>query len=252
MLCDTSLWSDVDFPDNHEVRHVSLASPDIGALADDALASVQGPFVLVGLSLGAIVAFEMLRRAPERVAGVCVMSTNAAAPRPEQYAAWRELDRLIEADRFDEAVERTLPGMFDTPRPRTAAAQRYSDMAHRVGPQNARAQLAAQATRTDAFDVLRGVTCPATVLCGEKDALCPPEFHQAIADAIPACEIRRVPGAGHLLPWQCPGEVASAIQDLVGASALARSSSTGANSFYAPTCSARAARSDARVTRSFQ
>ncbi len=40
------------------------------------------------------------------------MATNAGAPRPEQYAAWRAMDELIAAGRFGDVVERTLPDMF--------------------------------------------------------------------------------------------------------------------------------------------
>lgn len=215
MLCDPSLWSEVDFPDGHPVHHIELGKPDIGALADDLLSSVSGPFVVAGLSLGAIVAFEALRRSPERIAGLCVMSTNAGAPRPEQYAAWHAMDGLIADGRFADVVEQTLPGMFPAPRPPSASAERYRRMAHAVGPVAARAQLASQATRRDAVDALRGARCPAVVLSGAQDALCPPGFHRTIARALPDAELREVPGAGHLLPWQRPAAVTAALRDLL-------------------------------------
>ncbi|MGW7065265.1 alpha/beta fold hydrolase [Streptomyces sp. NPDC054855] len=216
MLCDPSLWSEVDFPEGHPVHHVELGKPDIGALADDLLSSVSaGPFVVVGLSLGAIVAFEALRRSPDRIAGLCVMSTNAGAPRPEQYAAWRAMDGLIADGRFADVVEQTLPGMFPVPRPPSGPAERYRRMAHAVGPEAARAQLASQATRRDAVDALRGARCPAVVLSGARDALCPPDFHRTIARALPDAELREVPGAGHLLPWQRPAAVSAALRDLL-------------------------------------
>ncbi|WP_409060906.1 alpha/beta fold hydrolase [Streptomyces sp. SYP-A7185] len=259
MLCGPDLWPDVDFPEDRPVRHLALGKPDIGALADDLLASVTGPFVVAGLSLGGIVAFEALRRAPDRVAGLCVMSTNAGAPRPEQYAAWRAMDGLIADGRFAEVVEETLPGMFPASRPPggaasapipapapgaasvpastsasvlaaasasvaasppasalvAAATERYRRMARAVGPEAARAQLAAQATRRDAVDALRGARCPAVVLSGTRDALCPPDFHRVIAGALPDAELREVPGAGHLLPWQAPSAVSAALRDLL-------------------------------------
>ncbi|WP_229870508.1 alpha/beta fold hydrolase [Streptomyces longisporoflavus] len=216
MMCDPSLWAEVDFPEGHPVLHLELGKPDIGALADDLLARVSGPFVVVGLSLGAIVAFEALRRSPERIAGLCVMSTNAGAPRPEQYAAWRAMEGLVDDGRFADAVEQTLPGMFPTPRPSSESAERYRRMARAVGPDAARAQLAAQSTRRDAIDALRGARCPAVVLSGSRDALCPPDFHQVIASALPDAELRTVPDAGHLLPWQEPSAVSDALRDLLG------------------------------------
>lgn len=223
MLCDASLWRDVGFPEGHDVHHVPLRRPDIGALAEDVLAAVRGPFVLVGLSLGAIAGFEALRRAPERVAGLCVMSANAGAPRPGQYAAWREMDELIAAGRFTDVVERTLPDMFPDRDPAPTAARRYRAMAHAVGPTAARAQLAAQATRTDAAGALRRARCPTAVLAGVRDTLCPPSFHRAIADSVPGAGLTLLPGAGHLLPWQRAGAVTAALRELVVAATDAAS-----------------------------
>ncbi|MFI5855319.1 alpha/beta fold hydrolase [Streptomyces parvulus] len=217
MLCDRTLWDDVGFPRGHDVHHVPLRRAEVGALAEDVLGTVRGPFVLVGLSLGAIVGFEVLRRAPERVAGLCVMATNAGPPRPEQYAAWRELDGLVAAGRFADVVERTLPGMFPDRTPTPRAARRYRAMAHAVGACAARAQLAAQATRTDAMDVLRAARCPTAVLAGARDALCPPAFHRAIARAVPGARLTLLPDAGHLVPWQRPDAVSAALRDLVAA-----------------------------------
>ncbi|MFJ4839944.1 alpha/beta fold hydrolase [Streptomyces sp. NPDC088746] len=215
MLCDADLWSDVVFPEGHPVRHLELTEPDIGAMAEDLLSSVSGPFVAVGLSLGAVVAFEALRRAPERFLGLCVMSANAGAPRPDQYAAWRSMAGLIDDGRFADVVEQTLPGMFPVPRPAAEPAERYRRMAFSVGPGAARAQLAAQTTRRDTIGVLRTARCPAVVLSGSRDALCPPDFHRAIARAVPGAELREVAGAGHLLPWHSPSAVSAALRDLL-------------------------------------
>ncbi|MEV8565168.1 alpha/beta fold hydrolase [Streptomyces sp. NPDC051322] len=228
MLCDASLWSDVVFPDGHEVHHLALTKPDIGELANDALSSVSGPFVLVGLSLGAIVGFEVLRRAPERVAGFCAMSTNAGAPRSEQYTAWHAMGELITDGRFADVVEQTLPGMFDVPDPPEALAGRYRSMAQAVGPGAARAQLTAQATRADAFGWLRNSGCPSVVLYGTRDRLCPPDFHRSIAGAMPGARLRELSGAGHLLPWQRPHAVSSALRDLLREAERARQPDTGA------------------------
>ncbi|MET9494149.1 alpha/beta fold hydrolase [Streptomyces sp. NPDC006552] len=217
MLCDASLWSGVTFPADREVRHVALERPDIGALAEDVLSAVPGPFVLVGLSLGAIVGFEALRRAPERIAGLCVMATNASAPRPGQYAAWRAMDGLIRAGRFEEVVEQTLPDMFPDRCPSPEGARRYRRMAAAVGPDAARVQLAAQATRTDAAGALRAARCPAVVLSGAGDTLCPPAFHRTIAHAVPGARLRELPDAGHLLPWQRPDAVTAALRAVLDA-----------------------------------
>jgi pimeloyl-ACP methyl ester carboxylesterase len=217
MLCDASLWADVGFPAGHPVHHVALTGPSVGELADTVLSATTGRFVLVGLSLGAIVGFEVLRRAPGRVAGLCLLSTNAGAPRPDQYEAWRALDESARDGRFDAVVEQTLPGMFAQHPAPVRLAERYRRMARAVGPRAARAQLAAPATRRDAFAALRAARCPTAVVCGTRDALCPPGFHRAIAGAVPGARLHELTGAGHLLPWERPGALTSILDDLVAA-----------------------------------
>lgn len=58
---------------------------------------------------------------------------------------------------------------------------------------------------------LGDVRAPAIVLLGEADRIVRPSSQEALAAAIGA-ELRRVPGAGHLLPRERPAEVADAIR----------------------------------------
>ncbi|WP_024874388.1 alpha/beta fold hydrolase [Saccharomonospora piscinae] len=214
MLCDAGLWEDVRGALGHPVVDVDLSAPSIGGMARQVLAATEGPFVLAGLSLGAIVGFEVLRLAPERVAGFCAMSTNAGAPTARQREQWAALDRLTAEGGFADVVtERILPTMFATTEPPAERARTFLAMANRIGPEVFRAQLAAQATRTDAHEALAAVRAPALVLSGGADALCPESFHTAIATAIPGAERHTLPGAGHLLPLERPAEVAALLGD---------------------------------------
>lgn len=213
MLCDADLWSDVasGLPG---ALPADITAPDIAAMAEQVLAVADGPFVLVGLSLGAIVGFEVARRAPERLAGLCAMSANAAAPRPDQLAAWTEMAARTGHGGFGSVVaEQLLPTMYAGRNPSEDKRNRFLGMAHRVGPDTFVEQLAAQATRTEAFSVLDRLSCPVLVLCGEQDQLCPPSFHRDIAAHARDSVLRVVPGAGHLLPIEAPHAVSAALRD---------------------------------------
>ncbi len=209
MLCDADLWADVGVPS--PVVHAEVTAPDIGGMAEQVLAAVDGPFVLAGLSLGAIAGFEVARRAPGRLAGFCAMATNAGAPRREQLAGWADLDRLTADGGFEAAVARILPAMFADPDP--VLHQRFLGMAGRVGPAVFRAQLAAQATRRDAHAAIAGLSCPVLVLCGERDALCPPAFHHKIAAHARDATCHVIPGAGHLLTLEAPDTTTELLRD---------------------------------------
>ncbi|WP_336159361.1 alpha/beta fold hydrolase [Amycolatopsis sp. VC5-11] len=208
MLCDAEVWPRLP----GRVVHAEITEPDIGGMAEQILAAVEGRFVLAGLSLGAIAGFEVARRAPERLAGFCAVSTNAGAPTAEQLAAWAAFDRRTLAGEFDDVVaEEILPTMFSGPDP--VLERRFLAMARRVGPGVFRAQLAAQATRRDAHAAVAGLSCPVLVVSGAQDRLCPPEFHRSIAARARNSVLRVLPEAGHLLTLEAPGVVASSLTD---------------------------------------
>src|SRR5499427_9707700 len=56
----------------------------MAAIARRILAAAPPLFALAGLSLGGYIAFEIMRRAPERVAKLALLDTGARAETPEQ------------------------------------------------------------------------------------------------------------------------------------------------------------------------
>ena len=56
------------------------------ALADEVLANAPDRFALAGLSMGGIVAMNVIAKAPERVAAVALLDTNPLAEKPEVAA----------------------------------------------------------------------------------------------------------------------------------------------------------------------
>ncbi len=215
MLCDAGLWAEVEPALDRTVVHAQLNQPSITGMAKQVLSSTNGRFVLVGLSLGAIVGFEAARLAPERIAGFAALSTNAAGPRPDQLRTWRRMAERSESGEFAAVVEETLAGMFATARPPLRLARAYRGMAARVGQQRFLAQLAAQATRADSRAGLGAIAVPSLVAFGTEDALCPPEFHRDIAERLPNAELHEVPGAGHLLPLEAPERTADLLNRLL-------------------------------------
>ncbi|MFR9727961.1 alpha/beta fold hydrolase [Saccharopolyspora sp. MS10] len=214
MLCDSGLWAHVEPELALPAVHPELSAPSITGMAEQVLAAADGPFVLVGLSLGAIVGFEVARLAPERIAGFAALDTNVAAPRAEQHESWRRMARRTRAGDFAAVVDDVLPTMYARADPPAELAGEFRGMAERIGSRRFLAQLAAQHTRIDARESLRGITAPALVASGAEDALCPPEFHREIAGLLPGSELHVVPGAGHLLPLESPVATAELLNRL--------------------------------------
>jgi pimeloyl-ACP methyl ester carboxylesterase len=68
----------------------------------------------------------------------------------------------------------------------------------------------------DLREALRAVDVPAIVLLGRRDTMIGNRLTRAIADHVAGAEVVELPGAGHMLPFERPDEVASAIRNLAG------------------------------------
>ncbi|WP_422785644.1 alpha/beta fold hydrolase [Pseudonocardia spirodelae] len=200
MNCSARLWG----PAGDGALHPVLDRPGLDEQVDALLAVLPARFALAGLSLGGIVAMALARRAPERVAGLCLAATSARAPTPGQRAGWAAaLTRLD-----DGAPARDLQPLdvllHDHAHDDLALA-----MADETGERRLAAQLRLQATRVDERPALAAVAVPTLVLAGEHDRLCPPGRHTEIADLVPGARLHVLPGAGHLLPVEAPDTVAT-------------------------------------------
>lgn len=200
MNCSARLWG----PAGAGALHPVLDRPTLDEQVQALLDALPDRFVLGGLSLGGIVAMALTRRAPERVAGLCLMATNARAPTPEQRAGWdAALTRLD-----DGAPARALQPLELLLHDRSLDATALQ-MADETGERRLAAQLRLQGTRVDERPALPAVAVPTLVLAGEQDRLCPVERHTEIAELVPDARLQVLPGVGHLLPAEAQDAVAA-------------------------------------------
>lgn len=200
MNCSARLWG----PAGAGALHPVLDRPTLDEQVQALLDALPDRFALGGLSLGGIVAMALTRRAPERVAGLCLMATNARAPTPEQRAGWdAALTRLD-----DGAPARALQPLELLLHDRSLDATALQ-MADETGERRLAAQLRLQGTRVDERPALPAVAVPTLVLAGEQDRLCPVERHTEIAELVPDARLQVLPGIGHLLPVEAQDTVAA-------------------------------------------
>ena len=101
MNCSEQLWEPVVAepalagPGRPDVLRPPLRGRSVDACVDRLLEGLPPRFALAGLSLGAIVALALVRRAPERVSRLALLAVNARAPRPDQQAAWAAQRRAL-------------------------------------------------------------------------------------------------------------------------------------------------------------
>lgn len=201
-------------------------APDLGysmaTYADDLLAVLNAlgveKAVLCGLSMGGYVAFEILRRARERVRGLVLMDTRADADSAEgrkgrdvAAAHAREGGAEAIADlMLPKVLARATPG--DQP---ALAAQVRKQMAATpvAGILGALGALKERPDSLPLLPTLEGI--PVLVLVGDDDQITPPASAQAMADAIPGARMTVVAGAGHLPPLERPAATTAALAEFL-------------------------------------
>ena len=207
-LCDAALWTGVSLPAGARVME-TVRGGSLAQAAGLALAHVPVQVHLIGFSLGAIVAFEVLRQAPQRVARLTLISANPHSPSGAQLNTWAEQERQVRAGRFEEVAATLAPA--------GPAREQVLEMALRVGPEAFLEQLGLLRSRPDSRPVLAAYSGPLTVLVGEDDTVTPPRLAEEMKVLAPHAQLRVIPNTGHYLPLDAPQAVSDALREPVHA-----------------------------------
>ena len=217
LMCDARLFGPqiAELSSDRAVMCAPISQGErIEEIASELLAVLPGKFALAGLSMGGIVAMEILRRAPERVSRIALMDTNPL-PETPQVAASREPQIIgARSGRLMEVMRDEMKPNYLAPGPqRVDVLNLVMDMAGRMGPEVFVRQSRALQRRRDQQSTLRKCKVPALVLCGEHDLLCPVKRHVFMAELIPYAELKVISNAGHLPTLENPGATTEAIYD---------------------------------------
>lgn len=221
MNCSPHLWHGVveqlpALEAGHPSRDVVLErldQPSLDRQVEALLERLPGRFALGGLSLGAIVAMAVHRVAPERVAGLFLLATNARAPTAVQHQAWDAQLAQLAAGRTPRALQEDLLEVLVGPHAPPALTERALRLSDDIGSHELAAQLRLQGTRTDERPGLRAVTVPCSVVAAAEDQLCPLDRHTEIHSLITGSELVVIPAAPHLAALSHGPSVAAAMTD---------------------------------------
>lgn len=186
----------------------------IEALAQEALRQApDGPINLAGHSMGGYVALEILRTAPQRVARLALLNTNARPDSPESTENRRRLVALADRD-FEAVLEAMMPKLMteehlkDPLRTGTIGAMKMA-----IGPEAFKRQQAAIIARPDCRPHLAAIRCPTLVIAGRQDGLMPVEWLEELARGIPGARLAIIEECGHMAPLEKPAEVTRLLKE---------------------------------------
>ncbi|MGM0852628.1 MAG: alpha/beta fold hydrolase [Bacillota bacterium] len=217
-LCDERLWE-------HQLEHLTdvsepfvsmLTEADtIEGMAESVLKHAPERFALAGLSLGGIVAMEVIRQAPERVTRLGLLDSNPHGPKPEQLESWKALISKVESGQFQSIVEENLLQNLIHPSRQedSGLVSTIKNMAEEIGPEVYVQQLKAVSTRSDRRGGLKDINVPTILLVGRDDKVCPPTLHEEMHSNILQSRLIVIDHCGHLSSLERPEEVTAALHN---------------------------------------
>ena len=215
MMCDARLFAPqiAAFSTERAVQVAPLTQhTTMEALAQAVLENAPPCFALAGLSMGGLVAMEIMRHAPERVTHLALIDTNPKAELPEVSARREPQIAKVRAGELRSVMRDEMKPNYLSDGPNQGAIlDLCMAMAESLGPEVFERQSRAVQQRKDQQDTLRKVEVPTLIMCGEDDTLCPVEHHRLMHELVSGSTLVIIPGAGHLPTLEQPELSAEAL-----------------------------------------
>lgn len=184
------------------------------AIARRILAEAQPRFALAGHSMGGYIAFEIMRQAPERVAKLALINTQARPDTPEATARRHGMMARAQNGEYRAVLDELFPGFVHSSRRDDASLrQLVRDMGADVGAEAFIRQQTAVISRADSRPTLATIKCPTLVLTGDEDNTIPNSLSVEMADGIKGAKLVILPDCGHLPQPEQPRATADALAE---------------------------------------
>lgn len=214
-MCDARLFAPqiAAFSGARAIHCAPLVGFDtVEDLAEAIIFHAPPRFALAGLSMGGIVAMEIVRRIPKRVTRLALIDTNPNAETPARAAEREPQIVRAKAGKLEEIMRDEMKPAYLAPGPaRLEVLSTVMEMALALGPTVFEQQSRALQRRPDQQKTLRLIDVPTLVLCGRHDALCPVMRHEFMADMIKGATLEVIEEAGHLPTLETPDKTNAAL-----------------------------------------
>lgn len=205
---------------------IDLLSPDVecqvgDTLSDDSLPGMAArilkhappKFALAGVSMGGMVALEIMRVAADRVTRLLLCDTNARPDTAEQTIRRQSANAAMLATDDLAALAASSIAFMVHPKADLRVREALLQMSLRVGAATYVRQNEALMARRDLLPILTTIAVPTMVVVGADDLMTPPAFSRTISDAVTGATMHVIPECGHLPPIERPSAVARLIRE---------------------------------------
>ena len=185
---------------------------DLAGLLDGL--GIRQPVVLCGLSMGGCIAWQFIRKFPDRVRALIACDTRVVADTPEGAETRHKTAEKVLAEGPQVVADGMLPKLFSdqTRADSPVLIQRTRDVILRNAPEGIAAGLRSLATRDDVSEQARRCQLPTLAIVGEHDVISTAEEMRGWVAQMPRAEIVVVEGAGHMAPLERPDVVNPAVE----------------------------------------
>ena len=208
MMCDSRLFQPqiIEFSKQYLVCITPVSYSDsIEKISFEILRQLPQKFTLIGLSMGGILAMEIIKKVPERVVKVVLMDTNFK-PETEEIKSRRfpQIKLVNEGLLVDVMCKQIQNNYLRTDRKNKKVFDLCLSMANDLGKEVFINQSKALATRKDYTPTLKNIKVPSLIICGEYDRLCPIKVHREMESLIDNSTLEIIPDAAHLPTLEQP------------------------------------------------
>ena len=200
----------------------TLQDDTLAGMARRILAEAPRTFCLAGVSMGGMVALEIMRLAPDRVRGLALLDTIGGRARPVSEAGatrfhQKNATALAGLD-MRAFAQSSLRGLVHPNAPQDVRNE-IVEMMVRVGATTYARQYLAMLEREDQRSILPTIKVPTQVIVGADDRMAPAAISAAIHRAVAGSALHVIPECAHLPPIEAPQETARHLKALLGQAA---------------------------------
>ena len=164
-------------------------------------------FALAGLSLGGMLAVEIMQFAAERVTTLALLDTGMRSQNEAERAIRRARIRLADEGHFELVLGMQMTRFIPAYRlPDKTLVDEVMAMCGEIGVEIYKRQEELAAVRADRRPDLPKIKCPTIVVCGRDDAATPLFLSEEMAAAITGSELVVIEQCGHLITMEKPAE----------------------------------------------